>query len=1094
MSRSPEYIRLATNVSRSLADTAFDCIREAVVVVDARRKHLPIVLANAAARRRLTQSEGDAGKLLESSLYELMSPASASALQAMLAPLKVGLPASRPITWRLATVESALATEIKLLPGPQGQRWVMLTFAPPAAQALGEAALALEQLPFDILILDRELKVTYANPGAVRTAGRASAGLLGLEALTLAPTSALPQAVYCRALEGCHYHDDSLELVAPTARKRLFEIDVQPFKDSTGIVGLLVLSAELRERRLLKSPKVANDRRLRALTEHARDIITVAGQDGKLQYVSGGIRNALGYTSEERRSNHILDHVHPDDQLALRTKFEELASGEIAAFSREYRVRHKDGTYRWLEASYVSALANPLINGVVVNSRDITERKQAETRLAQREEVFRLAAEAVDGIIFEWDLNRGIVHRSRGLLEILGMEPEDLAPSTDAWVERIHPHDMPVFQKLVATALMHERGWTTTYRIRDARGRYRSMLDRGLIQRSPEGDAVRAIGWCVDISEVKRLTDLLAETQRTAQMGGWEYSYVTRELNWTDEMYRIYETSRAEFQVSLDSVLKQCTPESRCRAQDAWEQAQEDDGQLDVELEIMTFKKQRIWVRLIGHMERLDGKLFRAFGSLQNIQSQKLAQIALENSTDWLKLSMNMANMHAWRWDKRKDAFEFAIVDGQAIHLPTVFPAMQQLLSRVHPRDRAAVTRAVETAFERRGEVQAEFRLKVNDGRYRSYATIARPLFDALGVAEGLVGVTQDVTGRREAEAQLRRSEQLLRTTTANTADTLMLVDTHLMVRFINKGVGERTSDQIVGAAIASLLPEAARAMVIQKLKHVLATGESSTYEFDCKGSGPDTQYFENRAVVVRDEGIGTAISISMRDITERKRLEQEILEVSSRERQTIGRDLHDGLGQELTGVALMLRGLATRVQRQSPGIVDYINEIVGLVNQSIESARSLARGLLPVRTDTGGLPFALRALAARSRDLYGLEVNFRPEVGPDMTLSEACSSHLYRIAQEALTNAARHGHATQVEIFLTITRNSFSLRITDNGGGIGKMNKSATGMGLKIMRYRADMIGAKFEIEPNEPYGTVVRVTGERPAMIAPLGLAHAT
>ena len=79
-------------------------------------------------------------------------------------------------------------------------------------------------------------------------------------------------------------------------------------------------------------------------------------------------------------------------------------------------------------------------------------------------------------------------------------------------------------------------------------------------------------------------------------------------------------------------------------------------------------------------------------------------------------------------------------------------------------------------------------------------------------------------------------------------------------------------------------------------------------------------QYFENRAVLVRDDAIGTGISISVRNITERKRLEQEILEVSSRERQTIGRDLHDGLGQELTGVALMLRGLATRIQHESPG------------------------------------------------------------------------------------------------------------------------------------------------------------------------------
>jgi signal transduction histidine kinase len=162
-------------------------------------------------------------------------------------------------------------------------------------------------------------------------------------------------------------------------------------------------------------------------------------------------------------------------------------------------------------------------------------------------------------------------------------------------------------------------------------------------------------------------------------------------------------------------------------------------------------------------------------------------------------------------------------------------------------------------------------------------------------------------------------------------------------------------------------------------------------------------------------------------------------------------------------------------------------------VNQSIETARSLARGLLPVRTDTGGLPFALRELAGRSRDLYGLEVNFRAEIWPEITLSEASASHLYRIAQEALTNAARHGHATRVEIYLMVSKSTFLLRITDNGLGIGNASKAMSGMGLKIMRYRAGMIGAKIEIGPHQPQGTVVRVTGEQPARSGALQYGHA-
>ncbi len=978
MATSPDYLRLATSSTRALADTALDSLRDAVVVVDARHKHLPVVLANAAARRCLTP-ESQAFGLIESSLPRWLGSASASWIETLLAEMPdPGSPTRNVLEWCCAEGEVSVMTDIKPLAMVPGQRLVMLTFTP--------------------------LPEPEAQPE--------------------------PQA--------------------------------EPGSQSCG------------------------DRRLLALTEQARDIIGVAGPDGTLHYVSGGVRNSLGYTSEERRSNNLFEHVHPDDREALRAQYQRLVEGEIKSYSREFRVRHKDGSYRWLESSYTSALDDPLIAGVVVNSRDITERKIAECRLAQREEVFRLAADAVDGVIYEWDVVSGFVHRSRGVLEVLGIEPEDLEPTTDAWWERVHPRDFEGLKRSTHLGLLNGRGWTATYRIRDVRGRYRSILERSLVQRNAGGDPVRAIGCCVDVSEIKRVNDLLAETQRTANMGGWEYSYMTRELTWTDEMFRIYEANPGEFAVSWDSMLAQCTPESLQLFQDACARSEAAGGQLDLELEITTLKNRRIWVRIIGHLELLDGRPFRAFGSVQNVQAQKLAQIALESSTGWLKLSMNMAHMHAWRWDRARDVFEFAVVDGQKGHLPNVFPGMKKLMAEMHTADRHGVSRAIDDAFQYQLEVQKEFRLKSSNGRYRWYEAFARPLFDGDRVPRGLVGVIQDITERRDSEVRLRRSEELLRATTANTADTLMLVDTGLKVRFINRNVGGMSIEQIIGREIGVLLPEPARDGVLEKLRHILDTGETATYEFE-SADADEVRYFENRAVLVRDDGIGTGISISTRDITERKHLEQEILDVSGRERQSIGRDLHDGLGQELTGVALMLRGLGSRVKERCPDAMDSINEIVALVNQSIENARSLARGLLPVRTETGGLVSALKELASRSRDLYGMEVNFRAEVWPALHLDETDASHLYRIAQEALTNSARHGHATLVDIFLLVSRSTFLLYITDNGEGFHLPTSPYTGMGLKIMKYRAGMIGAKFEIAPNEPRGTVVRVTGEQPLTAAP-------
>jgi PAS domain S-box-containing protein len=1074
MARSPDYLRLATNATRTLPEAAFDGIRDVVLVVDARAKHLPVVLGNAAARTCLMPAD-----LVDSSLFGFLGAASASVIESVMASLSDTKPAvTQPLTWRPTGEEIAYSTELKLLDSSQNQRLVMLTFDPKVRDF--NFGPALDQLPVDLLILDRNLHVTYANAAAVRASG-AAGSILGRSALTLNPTSSLRREVFQRTLEG-HSHSQGVRAPGAAGAERHLLMALQPLHGAAGVDGVIVLSSDLSEG-MLKAARGEGERYLQSLIEGSMEIVSVAASDGTLVCASRGAHAVLGYPANRQNPPTIFDFLHPSDAAVLRTKFREITAGAIHAFSQQQRVRRRDGTYCWLESHYVAAFDNPLINGITVSSHNIDDRKHAESQLAQREEVFRLAAEAVDGIIFEWDLVQGAVSRSRGVREILGIEPEDMAPVVDAWRERIHPRDLDAATRQIGLALIQGRGWATSYRIRDARGRYRSMLERGLIQRNAQGDPVRAIGCCVDVSEIKRLTDLLAEAQRTAQMGGFEYSYTTLDLAWTEELFRIFETTPAEFIPSWDGTLAQCMPESRDQFHEAWRRAESTDSVFDIEVEIITLKGRRIWVRVIAHFEMLDGRPVRSYGSVQNIHEQKLAQLALETSADWLKLSMHMAHMHAWRWDKASDVLEFAVVDHQQTHLPTTFPSMAEFMTRVHPRDRMPLSRAIEESFQTRTELQTEFRLRTRTERYRSFATIARPLFDAAGAALGYVGVTQDVTARRESEAKLRRSEQLLRATTANTADTLLLVDTDLKVRFINRGDGGLRVDEIVGREIAEILPEAARGVVVAKLRHVLNTGETAIYTFESHEVAREPQYFESRAVLVHDDGIGTALSISVTDITERKRLEQEILDVSSRERQSIGRDLHDGLGQELTGIALMLRSLATRFQHDCAEGVAGINEVVGLVNQSIETARSLARGLLPVRTESGGLPFALRELAARSRDLYGLTVNFRAEIWPEITLSETSASHLYRIAQEALTNAARHGRAAKVDILLMANRNTFLLRITDDGVGIATPDKPAAGMGLKIMRYRAGMIGAKIEIIAGVPKGTVVRVSGEQPS-----------
>jgi signal transduction histidine kinase len=215
---------------------------------------------------------------------------------------------------------------------------------------------------------------------------------------------------------------------------------------------------------------------------------------------------------------------------------------------------------------------------------------------------------------------------------------------------------------------------------------------------------------------------------------------------------------------------------------------------------------------------------------------------------------------------------------------------------------------------------------------------------------------------------------------------------------------------------------------------------------------------------------------IVVQDITERKQLEQEIIDVANREQQRLGNDLHDGLGQELTGVALMLRSLVNRLGPTSKAIRDDVDEIVRLVNHSIESTRSLAHGLSPVTRDHGGLPAALRSLVSRSRESYKIDIRLRSYIPHDLPIDEATANHLYRIAQEAINNAAKHGLARSIRVGLRANAATLRLSISDNGIGIGGKKTLGTGMGLKIMEYRARMIGGAVKIMANRASGTQIR------------------
>jgi signal transduction histidine kinase len=212
-------------------------------------------------------------------------------------------------------------------------------------------------------------------------------------------------------------------------------------------------------------------------------------------------------------------------------------------------------------------------------------------------------------------------------------------------------------------------------------------------------------------------------------------------------------------------------------------------------------------------------------------------------------------------------------------------------------------------------------------------------------------------------------------------------------------------------------------------------------------------------------------------EMAERERLEKEILAITERERRLIGHDLHDSLCQHLTGTALAGQVLGETLASKSLPEAASAYRVVELVEEGITIARNLARGLSPLQLEADGLPVALESLAATTADQFKLHCRFvcdRPEPLEDL----ATATHLYRIAQEAISNAARHGKAKNITITFAGSDEDATLSIEDDGSGLPEPLPRGQGMGLRIMTHRAAMIGGSFSIRRGARGGTVAACT----------------
>ncbi len=340
-----------------------------------------------------------------------------------------------------------------------------------------------------------------------------------------------------------------------------------------------------------------------------------------------------------------------------------------------------------------------------------------------------------------------------------------------------------------------------------------------------------------------------------------------------------------------------------------------------------------------------------------------------------------------------------------------------------------------------------------------------------------------DITDIKIAQDALMSSEEKYRLLAENAKDIIIIYDQDYHLDYINTSgletfgleksiISKMTIRDILLRGDSAELPAAKDDR--RKKKKIYKN------RFEARNFKKDLILLETLSSPVKLDNDRCGILVVARDVTERKKLEKEIILISERIRQQVSRDLHDDLNPHLIGIEALTQVLSLKLRKMDLPEYAEVEKISGLISKAITKTHRLARGLCPIDLESTGIQTPLMNLAKLLRNIYSIECKFEYDesiIIEDLTLA----TNLYYIAQEAAFNAAKYSHGTIISIALKKEKGLLVLEVKDNGRGLSpeqmKDYEHNSGMGLKIMKYRAEIIDGTFMLTSNRPSGTVITV-----------------
>jgi len=713
---------------------------------------------------------------------------------------------------------------------------------------------------------------------------------------------------------------------------------------------------------------------------------------------------------------------------------------------------------------------------------DITERQQAEEAVAETYRHLKLAMTAARMAAWTWDPHKDVATKTENFQEIYGLSSVD---GIEQGMALVHPEDRSRHRETVEYAVEHGTPYRSVFRIiRPDNGQVVWMDERAVPVTDRDGRFVALSGVVVDITERKQAEAALRESESRFRLMAdaapvmiW-VSDTEKLCTWFNKPWLDF-TGRPMAQELGNGWAEIIHADDYDRSLKTYTTAFDARQPFSMEYRMRRHDGEYRWLLDNGvPLYAADGEFSGYIGSCIDITDRRKAEESRAAAYRHLQLAMSAGRMAAWTWDPYKDVVTTSENLRELCGVLSIKNREQGSLL-LHPEDWSRHREIVDRAVKHGGPYQTVLRMiRPDTGQIIWLDIRAVPVTDSEGRVTAISGVAIDITERKQSEQASQENEGRLQAILDTAMDAIITIDHRGIIQSVNAATERMfgyTAAEMVGKSVKKLMPSPYREAHDDYIAKYLRTVEKPIIGItrEVRSRRKDGSIFAADLAVSEIKHL-KLFTVIHRDLTERKQLERDVVEAASLEQRRIGQDLHDSVGQELTALTILAKDLADTLPTDPAAAAELVKRMAQGLQRVQREFRAVLRGLLPVPVDTQGLMAALADLAERTGWDGKVACTFDCPA-PIALADNFAATHLYLIAQEAVLNALKHAQARQIRVSL-MSGHALTLRVQDDGIGIPDSPSGIQGLGLRIMRNRAAIIGASLTIEPGQPEGTVVK------------------